>query len=93
MHGKVSSIYHNQKGIFKNLPNPIFATRYHSLVISKHNLSPDLEITAWTEDNLIMGCRHKLYPNVYGVQFHPESILTEYGHQILQNFLDLDLTS
>nr|YP_010330229.1 anthranilate synthase component 2 [Porphyridium aerugineum]UNJ17945.1 anthranilate synthase component 2 [Porphyridium aerugineum] len=89
MHGKVSSIYHNQEGIFKNLPSPLKATRYHSLVIEKESIVSDLEITAWTEDNVIMGCRHIKYPNLYGLQFHPESILTEYGRQMIQNFLEL----
>nr|ARO91079.1 anthranilate synthase component II [Flintiella sanguinaria] len=92
MHGKVSKIYHNQKGIFRNLISPIIATRYHSLVIQRESIVDDLEITAWTSDNIIMACNHRKYPKVYGVQFHPESILTQFGQIIIQNFLELDLT-
>lgn len=86
MHGKTSLIYHNDIGVFKGLPNPYTATRYHSLVIEKETLPDCLEITAWTEDGEIMGVRHKTLA-VEGVQFHPESILTEYGHELLNNFL------
>lgn len=86
MHGKTSLIYHNDVGVFKGLPNPYTATRYHSLVIEKETLPDCLEITAWTEDGEIMGVRHKTLA-VEGVQFHPESILTEYGHELLNNFL------
>jgi anthranilate synthase component 2 len=86
MHGKTSLIYHNDVGVFKGLPNPYTATRYHSLVIEKESLPDCLEITAWTEDGEIMGVRHKTLA-VEGVQFHPESILTEYGHELLNNFL------
>jgi len=86
MHGKTSLIYHNDVGVFKGLPNPYTATRYHSLVIEKASLPDCLEITAWTEDGEIMGVRHKTLA-VEGVQFHPESILTEYGHELLNNFL------
>jgi len=86
MHGKTSLIYHNDIGVFKGLPNPYTATRYHSLVIEKESLPDCLEITAWTEDGEIMGVRHKTLA-VEGVQFHPESILTEYGHELLNNFL------
>jgi anthranilate synthase component II len=89
MHGKVSLVYHDQKGIFKNLPSPLKATRYHSLVIDKHSITPDIEVIAWTADNVIMGCRHLVYPHVYGLQFHPESILTQDGHQLIENFLSL----
>jgi anthranilate synthase component II len=85
MHGKTSQIHHNGEGVFKNLPNPYRATRYHSLVIERDTLPECLEITAWTEDGEIMGVRHKSL-NVEGVQFHPESILTEHGHALLQNF-------
>jgi anthranilate synthase component 2 len=88
MHGKTSPIHHNDQGIFKGLPNPFTATRYHSLAVDKATLPEDLEITAWTEDGEIMGVQHKTRP-VYGVQFHPESIATEGGHQLLANFLDL----
>ena len=88
MHGKTSQIHHNNTGIFKDLPNPFTATRYHSLAIKKETLPADLEITAWTEDGEIMGVQHKTRP-IHGVQFHPESIATEGGHQLLANFLDL----
>ena len=89
MHGKTSKIYHNEKGLFKDIPNPFEAVRYHSLVIDRETLPEDIEITAWTkEDNEIMGIEHKKYP-IWGVQFHPESILTEYGKKLLQNFIDL----
>lgn len=86
MHGKTSLIHHKDVGVFHNLPNPLRATRYHSLVIERDTLPDCLEITAWTEDGEIMGVRHKTLA-VEGVQFHPESILTEYGHEILANFL------
>ncbi len=86
MHGKTSLIYHNDVGVFKGLPNPYTATRYHSLVIEKASLPDCLEITAWTEDGEIMGVRHKTLA-VEGVQFHPESIPDEYGHELLNNFL------
>jgi len=89
MHGKTSMIYHNQKGIFKGIPNPFEAVRYHSLVIDKNTLPEDIEITAWTkEDDEIMGIEHKKYP-IWGVQFHPESILTEHGKTLLKNFMEL----
>jgi len=88
MHGKTSMIYHNQKGIFKGIPNPFEATRYHSLLVQRRHLPKCLEITAWTKENEIMGLRHKRYP-VWGVQFHPESILTKVGKDILANFLKL----
>lgn len=91
MHGKVSKIYHKGVGVFRDIPNPYTATRYHSLVIEKESLPDCLEITAWTqlEDGSvdeIMGVRHKTLA-VEGVQFHPESVLTEHGHKLLQNFL------
>ena len=86
MHGKTSPIFHNGAGVFRDLPNPFTATRYHSLVIERESLPECLEITAWTEDGEIMGVRHKTLP-VEGLQFHPESILTQYGHQLLENFL------
>ncbi|GAO34689.1 anthranilate synthase subunit II [Sulfuricella sp. T08] len=86
MHGKTSMIHHKDTGVFKGLPNPFRATRYHSLVIERESIPDCLEITAWTEDGEIMGVRHKTL-QVEGVQFHPESILTEYGHEMLANFL------
>lgn len=91
MHGKLSSIQHDKQGVFHNLQNPFTATRYHSLVIDKETLPDCLEVTAWTEDATgnqeeIMGVRHKELL-VEGVQFHPESILSEHGHQLLKNFL------
>lgn len=91
MHGKTSPVYHDDTGVFKGLPNPLTATRYHSLVIDKNTLPDCLEITAWTnnEDGSmeeIMGVRHKEF-DIEGVQFHPESILTECGHELLDNFL------
>lgn len=88
MHGKTSLIYHNQKTIFKGIPNPFEATRYHSLLIEKKKLPEVLEITAWTKNDEIMGIKHKQYP-LWGVQFHPESILTEPGKDILVNFLNI----
>lgn len=92
MHGKTSPIYHADKGVFRGLPNPYRATRYHSLVIEKDSLPDCLEITAWTQTedgqiDEIMGVRHKTL-DVEGVQFHPESILTEHGHDLLRNFLE-----
>lgn len=92
MHGKTSPMHHSNSGVFGGLPNPFTATRYHSLVIDKLSLPDCLEITAWTEDESgaideIMGVRHKEM-DVEGVQFHPESILSEHGHQLLKNFLD-----
>jgi len=86
MHGKTSMIHHAGKGVFAGLPNPFEATRYHSLVIERGGLPEVLEITAWTDDDEIMGVRHKTLP-VEGVQFHPESILTQHGHELLANFL------
>ena len=88
MHGKTSLIHHNNKGIFKGLPNPFTATRYHSLAVKRETLPADLEVTAWTDDGEIMGVQHKTRP-IHGVQFHPESIATEGGHQLLANFLEL----
>ncbi len=86
MHGKTSMVHHADKGVFQGLPNPFEATRYHSLVIERESLPYCLEITAWTEDGEIMGVRHKTLA-VEGVQFHPESILTQHGHALLSNFL------
>jgi para-aminobenzoate synthetase component 2 len=88
MHGKTSPIKHNGKDLFDGMPNPFAATRYHSLVIERSSLPDCLEITAETDEGEIMGVKHKQYP-IWGVQFHPESILTESGRQILANFLKL----
>jgi anthranilate synthase component 2 len=87
MHGKVSPVHHKDVGVFKGLPNPLTCTRYHSLAIERETLPDCLDITAWTDDGEIMGVRHKTLA-VEGVQFHPESILTERGHDLLKNFLD-----
>lgn len=87
IHGKQSRIYHNQQGVFKDIKTPFMATRYHSLIIEKETCPEILEITAWTEDNLIMGVQHKIFPHIQGIQFHPESILTEFGKTLLQNFI------
>ena len=86
MHGKVSAVYHNSDGVFSGVPSPFNATRYHSLIVEEP-IPDDLEVTAFTSQGEVMGVRHKEYPTV-GVQFHPESILTEHGKRILQNFLD-----
>ena len=88
MHGKTSMMHHEGKSVFKGLSNPFKATRYHSLIVKKETLPDCLEVTAWTEDGVIMGLKHKEL-NVHGVQFHPESILTDEGKQILKNFLEL----
>ncbi len=88
MHGKTSMIYHNGKDIFKGIPNPFEATRYHSLLVEKKSLPKCLEITAWTDRKEIMGLKHKNY-SVWGVQFHPESILTKSGKDILANFIKI----
>ena len=87
MHGKTSPVLHEDKGVFETLPNPLTATRYHSLVVDKETIPPILEITAQTEDGIVMGIRHKIYSHVQGVQFHPESILTDCGLKLLGNFL------
>jgi len=87
MHGKTSPIHHIGAGVFRGLPSPFVATRYHSLAVERDSLPDCLEVTAWTEDGEIMGLRHKTLA-VEGVQFHPESILTEHGHALLKNFLD-----
>jgi anthranilate synthase component 2 len=86
MHGKTSMIHHTGEGVFAGLPSPFEATRYHSLVVERETLPACLEITAWTDDGEIMGIRHKEFA-VEGVQFHPESILTQHGHELLANFL------
>ena len=87
MHGKTSPIHHTGQGIFTGLDNPFTATRYHSLVIEKETCPEVLEITAWVEDGAIMGVRHREHPHIQGVQFHPESVLTEAGKVLLGNFL------
>jgi anthranilate synthase component 2 len=87
MHGKTSEIHHDRKGVFQGLPEPFVATRYHSLAAERESLPDELEVTAWTDDGEIMGLRHREQP-VIGVQFHPESILTGVGKDLLRNFLD-----
>lgn len=87
MHGKTSPVQHLDQGVFKGLPNPLVCTRYHSLAVERESLPECLEVTAWTEDGEIMGLRHKTL-DVEGVQFHPESILTQHGHDLLRNFLN-----
>lgn len=89
MHGKTSEIMHTGVGVFRDLPSPFTVIRYHSLAIERESLPEDLEITAWTEDGEIMGVRHKQYA-IEGVQFHPESILSEHGHAVLKNFLSIE---
>jgi len=89
MHGKTSPIHHDGRGVFVGLPNPFEATRYHSLIVEKETLPGVLELTAWTEEGEVMGVRHREY-RVEGVQFHPESILTRAGHDLLRNFLALE---
>jgi anthranilate synthase component 2 len=86
MHGKTSIIHHGGAGILKGVPSPFEATRYHSLIVKRDGLPEELEVTAWTEDGIIMGLQHREHP-VFGVQFHPESILTVAGKTILKNFL------
>jgi para-aminobenzoate synthetase component 2 len=87
MHGKTSPVLHEGQGVFAGLPNPLTATRYHSLIAERESLPDCLEITAWLDDGTIMGLRHRDYPHLQGVQFHPESVLTQNGHQLLSNFL------
>ncbi|MEG4579332.1 aminodeoxychorismate/anthranilate synthase component II [Microcoleus sp. MON1_C5] len=87
MHGKTSQVEHAGVGVFQDVESPMIATRYHSLVIEKQSCPEVLEITAWVEDGTIMGVRHREYPHIEGVQFHPESILTTSGKQLLRNFL------
>jgi para-aminobenzoate synthetase component 2 len=87
MHGKTSPVLHGGQGVFAGLPSPLIATRYHSLIAERESLPACLEITAWLEDGTIMGLRHRDYPHLQGVQFHPESVLTQQGHQLLGNFL------
>jgi anthranilate synthase component II len=88
MHGKLSAIHHDGTGVFAHLPNPFKATRYHSLIVERASLPESLNVTAWTEDGLIMGLAHRERP-LHGVQFHPESIASVAGHSLLKNFLDL----
>ena len=88
MHGKMSVIHHDGEGVFKGLPNPFDAIRYHSLAIYKEDMPEDLEVTAWTDNGIVMGVRHKSHP-VEGIQFHPESIMTKVGHDLLRNFLEM----
>ena len=87
MHRKTSPVQHGGEGVFAGLPQPLTATRYHSLIAERDTLPNCLEVTAWLEDGTIMGLRHRDYPHLQGVQFHPESVLTEAGHQLLANFL------
>lgn len=87
MHGKTSEVHHTNEGVFAGLENPMTATRYHSLVIDRASCPAVLEITAWVDDQTIMGVRHREYPHIQGVQFHPESVLTASGKQLLRNFL------
>jgi anthranilate synthase/aminodeoxychorismate synthase-like glutamine amidotransferase len=91
MHGKKSPIHHDGRGVFQGLPNPFTATRYHSLIIDAESLPSCLEVTAWTQEGEIMGVRHKSL-QTEGVQFHPESIMTEYGHEMLANFLGYNVS-
>ncbi|MFN9631248.1 MAG: anthranilate synthase component II [Cyanobacteriota bacterium] len=87
MHGKTSPVHHGGQGVFEGLPEPLIATRYHSLIVDRQTLPEALEVTAWLEDGTIMGLRHRQWPHLQGVQFHPESVLTEAGHALLANFL------
>jgi para-aminobenzoate synthetase component 2 len=87
MHGKTSPVLHAGQGVFAGLPNPLTATRYHSLIAERESLPDCLEVTAWLEDGTVMGLRHRDHPHLQGVQFHPESVLTQNGHQLLSNFL------
>ena len=89
MHGKMSEIHHDGRGVMAGLPNPFEAIRYHSLAVYRDGLPDDLEVTAWTDKGVVMGVRHKRFP-VEGVQFHPESIMTKVGHDLLRNFLSME---
>ena len=88
VHGKLGAMHHGGKSLFKGLPSPLAATRYHSLIVERETLPDELEVTAWLEDGTIMGLQHKTKP-IHGLQFHPESIRSEHGHAMLQNFLDI----
>lgn len=90
MHGKISDIFHHNKSVFNNIPSPFKATRYHSLIIEKNTIPDELEITATTKDGVIMGICHKKF-NIHGVQFHPESIASEFGHKLIESFFNLVL--
>ena len=87
MHGKTSPVFHGNQGVFEGLANPLTATRYHSLIAERSSIPDCLEITAWLDDDTVMGLRHRDYPHLQGVQFHPESVLTQDGHKLLANFL------
>ncbi len=89
MHGKTSKVIHTGQGLFTELPQPLTATRYHSLIVDRTSLPDCLEVTAWLKDNTIMGLRHRKFSHLQGVQFHPESVLSEAGHQLLSNFLGI----
>tara|TARA_B100000945_G_C20170515_1_gene497504 strand:- start:7 stop:603 length:597 start_codon:yes stop_codon:yes gene_type:complete len=89
MHGKTSEIFHNKKGIFKNIESPFIATRYHSLIVDQFSLPSCFEVTAYLEDSTIMALAHKKYKHIHGVQFHPESVLTQFGHKLISNFLNM----
>ena len=89
MHGKTSKIFHDKKGLFQNIPSPFVATRYHSLIVDSNTLPSCFEVTAHLEDSTIMGICHKDYTHIHGVQFHPESVLTQFGHKLISNFLKL----
>lgn len=86
-HGKTSFVYHNNSNLFIDVENPLTATRYHSLIVDNKNLPTSLSVNAWSDDQIIMGINHSIYKNVYGIQFHPESILTPSGKKIIKNFL------
>jgi anthranilate synthase/aminodeoxychorismate synthase-like glutamine amidotransferase len=87
MHGKTSLVHHDGEGVFRDLPNPFEATRYHSLVVDPESVPDALVVTAWTDDGVVMGLRHRAHPSTEGVQFHPESILTAGGHDLVRNWL------
>ena len=87
MHGKTSAVHHQGQGVFAGLPQPFTATRYHSLIADRDSLPDCLEVTAWLEGGMVMGLRHREHPHLQGVQFHPESVLTQDGHRLLANFL------
>ncbi|MFT8674281.1 MAG: aminodeoxychorismate/anthranilate synthase component II [Acetobacter sp.] len=91
-HGKTSPVYHDGTDVFAGLPSPFKATRYHSLTLEPASIPPELEVTAWTQDGVVMGVRHRHHP-ISGVQFHPESIASEYGHDLLRNFLTIAQTA
>ena len=88
MHGKISYINHNGKDLFNEVKNPLRVTRYHSLIIDNDNLNEDIEVIAYTNDNVIMGIKHKKHP-IFGLQFHPEAEMTEEGHKMLKNFINI----